>query len=269
MNKKYRIHFGFKKEPFPNRIKENEIHETAQVGAVETRFSYTLDLGGICTVTGDIGSGKTTAIRYAASKLHKAEYNVYYVTATSGSILELYRQIIEALGIENPAGSRARMISTIKNEILELVSGKRINALLIIDEASLLRMEVLAELHTLVQFRPDTGTSLSVILAGQPTLIDKLVYRTSSPLASRIVARSHLEGLELQGMKEYLLHHLKIAGVEHNLFTEPAITAIHQGSGGYLRKANHLARGSLIAAATANVHDVTAEHVQKASSELF
>jgi len=269
MNNEYRIYFGFEKAPFPNRIKERDIHKTAQVENVQKRFFYTLGIGGICPVTGDIGSGKSTAVRYAAMQLHKAEYKVYYVTATSGSILELYRQIIEALGIENPTGSRSRMISTIRNEITEMVFGKKMKTVLIIDEASLLRMEVFAELHTLIQFRPDTRVSLSLILAGQPTLIDKLGYRTSYPLSSRVVARSHLEGLDIEGMKKYLLHHLKIAGVKHNLFTEPAITAIHQGSGGLLRKANHLARGSLIAAAAEKVNDVTAEHVQIAASELF
>ncbi|CAO0824298.1 hypothetical protein DFAR_570011 [Desulfarculales bacterium] len=46
------------------------------------------------------------------------------------------------------------------------------------------------------------------------------------PLASKVVARSHLAGVSLQSMQAYLLHHLKIAGVKQNLFADPAITAI-------------------------------------------
>jgi general secretion pathway protein A len=64
-------------------------------------------------------------------------------------------------------------------------------------------------------------------------------------------------------------HHLKIAGLDHSVFTEQAITAIHQGSGGLFRKANHLARGALVAAASEKCPQVSAEHVRLASTELI
>jgi general secretion pathway protein A len=79
-----------------------------------------------------------------------------------------------------------------------------------------------------------------MILAGQNNLIDKLSYRSSQPLASRIVTRSHLQGTDLAGMREYLKHHLAIAGMKQNLFDQNAITAIDQCSGGLFRIANHL-----------------------------
>jgi type II secretory pathway predicted ATPase ExeA len=138
---------------------------------------------------------------------------------------------------------------------------------LIIDEASLLRLEVLAEIHTLCSLHQDAF--LPVILAGQSSLVDKLMYRSSQPLASRIVARSHLEGVHREGMEAYITHHLTIAGIRTNPFDETAVTAIHQGSGGLFRKANHLARGALIAAAQDQSVTVSAEHVRIASTETF
>jgi type II secretory pathway predicted ATPase ExeA len=44
------------------------------------------------------------------------------------------------------------MSGRIKNQVLELLNGKKKNTVLVIDEASLLRLEVFAELHTLCQF---------------------------------------------------------------------------------------------------------------------
>ncbi len=140
---------------------------------------------------------------------------------------------------------------------------------LIVDEASLIRLEVFAELHTICQFEKDSRPWLPIILAGQNSLIDKLTYRSSQPLASRIVAKSHLEGVDLKGMEKYLQHHLGIAGVDQMLFDATAVTGIHQGSGGLFRKANHLARGSLIAAAADKAMTVDAEHVRLASTEVF
>ncbi len=128
---------------------------------------------------------------------------------------------------------------------------------------------VFFELHTICQFEKDSKPYLPMILAGQNNLIDKLTYRSSQPLASRIVARSHLQGTTLSGMETYLKHHLAIAGVRHNLFSQAALTAIHQGSGGIFRKANHLARGSLMAAAAEQKEMVDAEHVQLAATEVF
>ena len=132
-----------------------------------------------------------------------------------------------------------------------------------------MRIEVFAQLHTLLQFDFDSKPLVPLILCGQNTLIDKLMYHSSRPLASRVVGRSHLEGLTLKEMEGYLNHHLKIAGVKEHLFAEEAILAIQQGSGGLLRRANHLARGALVAAALEKNRTVSAEHVRAASTEII
>jgi general secretion pathway protein A len=46
-----------------------------------------------------------------------------------------------------------------------------------------------------------------------------------------------MEALNIDEMGMYLQHHLDIAGCKQNLFSEQAVTAIQQGSGGLLRKA--------------------------------
>ena len=140
---------------------------------------------------------------------------------------------------------------------------------LVIDEASLLRLEVFAELHTLTQFEQDSKPFLPVVLAGQSNLVDNLRFRNCLPLASRVVAKGHLKGIDQKTMEEYLLHHLAIAGVNRMLFDEAAVTAIHQGSGGLYRKANHLAHGAIVAAAKSQSTTVTADHVRLAATELF
>ena len=269
MNANYRTFFGFEKEPYGTDLELREILKTSDLIAVKERFDYALRIGAMALVTGDIGSGKSTALRYAVGQLHPSEYTSFYITASSGSILELYRQLLGELGYSTAGTSRAVMTRLIKKEIQELVLGKKMKVILIIDEASLIRLDVFTELHTITQFEGDSKPYLPVILAGQSNLIDKLMYRKSMPLASRIVARSHLEGVSRQDMEQYLTHHLAIAGVKKNLFDPSAVTAIHQGSGGLFRKANNLARGALIAAARDQSSTVTAEYVRLASTEIF
>lgn len=265
----YRAFFGFSREPFTPDIELDNILRTPELLAVNQRVEYVIRLGGIGLVTGEVGAGKSTALRWAAGRLHPSKYKVLRVTATAGSILEVYRQLLAELDINTASSSRAVLTRQIRSQIQDLVLTKKQQPLLVIDEASLLRLDVFTELHTLTQFEGDSKPWLPIILAGQNNLADNLLYRTAIPLASRIVARSHLEAVDRQGMEGYLQHHLNIAGLKNNPFAEQAITAVHQGAGGLFRKANHLARGALIAAAGDKSQIVTADHVRMADSELL
>jgi len=269
MKETYRTFFGLEREPFPTDPGIGDILVTEDIKGVCSRFEYAVRLGAVALLTGEIGSGKSTALRYAINGLHPSEYRTITITAVAGSILEMYRMFLAELGIETASSSRAFLLGAIRKEVARLVCEKKMKLVLVVDEASLLRLEVFAELHTLCQFDLDSKPWLPIVFAGQSYLIDKLMYPGSKPLASRIVARSHLEGADRSQMESYILHHLKLAGIQKNLFEEAAVTAIHQGSAGLFRKANHLARGSLIAAAQSQCAVVGAEHVRTASTELF
>ena len=125
MENSYRHYFALQKEPFAADIPRKEILVTPVIASVQDRFHYALRLGAIALVTGEIGSGKSTALRYCIGGLHPSEYRILFVTASSGSILELYRQILGELGIENAGASRAKMTRRIRQEVLEMVQGKK------------------------------------------------------------------------------------------------------------------------------------------------
>lgn len=268
MHDTYRSFFGLSKAPFTQEIDRADIMETAAIKGVQGLILHAVDIGAATLVTGEIGSGKSTSLRYVIDGFHPSQYKVVYVTATSGSILELYRQICHAMDIDLASNSKAVMTKRIKAEVLELVH-KKMKVVLVVDEASLLRLNVFAELHTLSQFEKDSKPYLPLVLAGQNNLADNLRYRDSLPLASRVVGRAHLKGVTRMEMQQYLDHHLMLAGVEHSVFDETAVTAIHQGSGGLFRKANHLARGALVAASRSKAAMVSADHVRLAATEIF
>jgi len=269
MSANYRTFFAMTREAFPTDPAIKEILETHDIIAIQDRFEYVVRLGAIGVVTGEVGSGKSTALRYVVSKLHPSEYRLVWVTACSGSILEFYRLFLAEMNIHMAGSQKALMVRLIKKAIRDTLVEKKMKVVLIVDEAGLMRMDVFSELHTITQFEHDSKPWLPIILAGRANLIDKLTYHTSGPLASRVVARSHMEPVSRDTMNRYLIHHLAIAGVNNNLFEDEAITAIHQGSGGIFRKANNLARGALIAAANEKSRTVTADHVRLASTELF
>lgn len=89
MRERYKVFFGFKKEPFSQDIRVADMMKSSSLVGVKERFLYAVNLGAIAVITGDVGSGKSSALRFASATLHPSEYRVLYVTATSGTIIEL------------------------------------------------------------------------------------------------------------------------------------------------------------------------------------
>jgi len=264
----YRTYFGFSSEPFAQDIPTDKLFPTPALKSTTERSLFAIKLGAVCVITGEVGAGKSTTLRYISSKLHPSNYKLIPVIASTGSPLEVLRQISVSLDSDSYSNSIAKITKTIRSLIMEITQRKQ-TPVLVMDEANLLRLEVLAQLQTLGQFEHDSKPILPIILSGQNNLLDKLMYHTSRPIASRVVARSHLEGLDHTQMANYLKHHQEIAGVKNQLFADEAILAIHQGSGGLLRRANNLARGALIAATREKGKVVSSEHVRIASTEII
>jgi general secretion pathway protein A len=84
-----------------------------------------------------------------------------------------------------------------------------------------------------------------------------------------VLGKNHLESIRKEVMEDYLNHHITLSGGTKKIFSDEAIFAIHQGSGGLLRKANSLAKTALLACAGDGGQTVSAEHVRIASTEIF
>ena len=82
----YRPFFGLTREPFTPDIELDAILQTPELLAVNERVGYVIRIGGIGLLTGEVGSGKSTALRWSTGKLHPATHKVLWVTATAGSM---------------------------------------------------------------------------------------------------------------------------------------------------------------------------------------
>ena len=260
--------WGLSREPFAQDIPVKDLFPLPGLAPFVDRFDYAVQNGLATVITGEVGSGKSTSLRAAVARLHPSQHRVISLVATSGSLMEPLRQICIASGDLPMSNSIAKMVALVRALLLDITSKKQIPVLLI-DEAHLLRLDVFGRLHTVSQVDFDSRTLVPIVLSGQINLIDKLLFHTSKPFASRIVGRSHMEALQRDHMADYLAHHLSIAGGTKPLFGADAVTAIHQSSGGLLRRAGHPARGALLAAAAESCPIATAEHVRIAASEIM
>src|SRR5215470_5550126 len=241
--------FGFKKTPFSDSPDAKQLFASQAWNQIKTRLEFLAQHHGVGLITGEVGAGKSTAARVFTATLNTSLYKILYVHFSSGSALDLLRQIALQLDVE-PAHYRGDLVRQISEAIVRLNQGKKQHPILICDEAHLLPHPALEQLPLLLNFDMDSSRYLTLLLVGQPLLRRTLSLQMHEPLRQRIAVQYHLEGLSRDELDTYLTHQLKAAGVSQPLFDDIARQALYQATKGILRKINKLALTALRLAAS-------------------
>jgi general secretion pathway protein A len=264
----WEAYFGFKRTPFPDNPDGKQLFVSQAGEQVRTRLQFLVDYHAAGLLTGEVGSGKSTAARTFTTGLNPNLYKILYVHWTSGSALDLLRQLAQALDLE-PAHLRGDLVRQISEAIVRLNQSKKQHPLLILDEAHLLRHAALEQLPLLLNFDMDSSHYLSLLLVGQPLLRRTLSLQLHEALRQRIAVQYHLDGLSREELAAYLTHQLKTAGVSQPLFDDTATQALYQATKGILRKVNKLALAALHLAATHKSQQVNEAMLLDATQEAW
>ena len=263
----YRAYFGFQKPPFERDVPTEQLFAAPGLDELHARLRYLVDTRGIGLLTGEPGSGKSTALRRLRDSLHPDQIRCLYVYDTAVNAADLFRQIALELAIE-PHWSRAMTFRGIQAEVVRLSRERHVTVLLVLDEAHRLRPEVLGLFPLLTNFEWDGAGRLAVLFAGQTGLRQVLHLAHLEALTQRITVRYNLRGFDRDTTRAYLEHRLKIAGLDRPLFAEPAIEAVFNASQGVMRKIDAVAHQALVAAAAARAKIVDTDHVARAAEEV-
>ena len=264
----WEAYFGFKKTPFSDSPDAKQLFTSQAWTQVKARLQFLVDHHGAGLLTGEVGAGKSTAARTFSADLNPNLYKILYLHWTSGSALDLLRQIALELGIE-PAHYRGDLVRQISEAIVHLNRNKKQHPILICDEAQLLRHPALEQLPLLLNFDMDSSHYLTLLLIGEPLLRRTLSLQMHEPLRQRIAVQYHLDGLSREELDGYLAQQLKAAGVGQPLFDETARQALYQATKGILRKVNKLALNALRLAATRKLQAVNEAILLDATSEAL
>lgn len=262
----YRKHFGLTHHPFEKMHNADELFISKSARELDGRLKHLIDLRGMGMLVGEAGCGKTTLVRKFALSLHPGLYKVFYIPNSTGNVMDLYKSIAWELGLPT-VRSRAALYRVICAEVTRLTQESKIQPILIVDEAHLLRSDVLEDLRFLTNYEMDSENRLCLLLIGQPELRRRLKMAVHEALSQRIVMRYQMEGLEYDELPEYIKHLTRLAGTELPLFDADALEAIFQATGARPRKVNLLAHYALHSAASMKAQSVNAEHVQIAMAE--
>ncbi|MBU4524195.1 MAG: AAA family ATPase [Desulfomicrobium sp.] len=241
----YENFYGLRERPFtivpnPGYLYMSEKHKLAFA-----HLKYGLGEGtGFVVLTGGIGTGKTTLIRYLLGRIEKA-VDVALVFNTNVTGDELLRLIIREFEAGEPGSDKAANLAMLNEYLIERFSQGR-HAIIIVDEAQNLSRDALEEVRLLSNLQGNSRPLLQVVLVGQPELRRKLADPTLTQLAQRITSTFHLSSLELDEAKAYICFRLAQAGGNPLLFTPEAMEAIHTFSAGVPRLINILCDAALV-----------------------
>jgi len=259
--------FGFKKTPFSDSPDAKQLFASQAWSQVKARLEFLTQHHGVGLVTGEVGAGKSTAARVFTSSLNASLYKILYVHFSSGSALDLLRQIALELDLE-PTHFRGDLVRQIAGAIVRL-NQKKQHPILICDEAHLLPHPALEQLPLLLNFDMDSSRYLTLLLVGQPLLRRTLSLQMHEALRQRIGVQYHLEGLTREELDAYLAQQLKAAGVSQPLFDETARQGMYQATKGIPRKVNKLAMTALRLAAASKSQTVNDAILLDATSEAM
>jgi general secretion pathway protein A len=205
--------------------------------------------GGFALITGDPGSGKSVVLRLLAERLGRLhELVVAALSHPSSRLGDLYRELGELFGVALRPHNRWGGFKSLREQWLAHLHNTQMRPVLLIDEAQELLPSVLAELRLLASTQFDSRTVLSVVLAGDARLSEKLRRDELLPLGSRIRLRLPMEYASSEDLKACLTHLLDRAG-NPTLMTEALKTTLCDHAAGNYRALTTIAANLLTVAA--------------------
>lgn len=239
-------HYGFTRMPFGRDIPPQALHPHPGHREAIARIQWCISQRQTGVITGEVGAGKTVAVRAALAQLEASRHQIIYIADPTITMRGIHTAIVTALG-----GSPAFYSGVLASQTASLLAGELDERsrlpVVVIDEAHLLGNTDLEALRMLTNTEMDTGSHFALLLIGQPTLRRRLKLAVLAALDQRISTRFAITGMDPVNTADYIRHHLKFAGRSDTLFSDDAVTAIHHGSRGYPRAVNNLAVSALIA----------------------
>jgi type II secretory pathway predicted ATPase ExeA len=223
---------------------------------------------GFVMITGRPGTGKTTLIGDLVDNLARERVNVAHLVCTQLQADDLLRSVAYSFGIESTNLSKAELLQRL-TQLLNRWQKENRRALLAVDEAQDLSPAAMEELRLLTNIQQNGQPLLQVFLLGQPELRDLILAPEMEQVHQRIVAASHIEGLELDETESYVMHRLQVVRWKGDPAINRAIfPLIHKFSDGIPRRINLICSRLFLLGSVEERHSIDVRDVGVVIREL-
>ena len=262
-------HFGLRENPFSTGHDPRFVYPSPEHLEAVAHFRYGIqNREAFVLVTGEVGTGKTTAIYDLVSRLPQQSH-VALINNSALTRLELLEEIARRFGVEPPATpSKPALLSALELR-LSAHNGHGEACILIVDEAQNLSNDLLEEIRLLSNLDDRGGHLLHICLVGQPELEEKLARPELRQLRQRISVKYRLNPLQPDECVRYIHHRLRVAGGEpERIFPEDTALAVHHVTYGIPREINIVASQAMVNAYVEGSGMVRPEHVRAVSDDF-
>src|SRR5215471_14878748 len=265
----YKSFFGLKENPFNVNPDPRYLFLTKQTEEALTGLMYGIQTRkGFITLTGEVGTGKTTLVNRLLDWLHHRNARTAFLFNSRMNSNQLFDFILAEFEIACDSKSKSQQLMKLNHWLLERYRmGETV--VLIIDEAQNLTHPVLEEIRLLTNLETSTEKLLQIVLSGQPELEEKLKLPQLRQLRQRITLRCRTMPLSQQQTQEYITERLRIAGASSEpIFSSKAIETIHVYSLGIPRVINLLCEHSLVNAFVEHQRPIEPKTIEDVAHEF-
>jgi general secretion pathway protein A len=271
----YTAFYQLKEEPFrltpdPRFLHLADPHRTA----LKVLLQGVLQRKGFTVVAGPVGTGKTTLLHTALQILtEKSEgrgrlVSAFLVNPTLAPA-ELLEAVLDEYEITCTATSKPRRLAAL-HQMLFQTQQQGGTAILLIDEAHLMSVELLEEIRLLGNTDTYQEKLLQIVLCGQPELFAVLQRPELQALQQRIASTCLLRPLSLPEVRAYMAERMHAAGLRGSSpFTGTAVEVIHRLTGGVPRLINLLSDACLMCGFELKRKQIDQFLVEQASEDVL
>src|SRR5271165_2572634 len=243
----YKSFLGLKENPFNVNPDPRFLYLTKEIEEALTGLMYGIQTRkGFITLTGEVGTGKTTLINRLLDWLHNRNARTAFLFNSRINSNQLFDFILAEFEIRCDSKSKSQQLMKLNQWLLDRYRmGETV--VLIIDEAQNLTYPVLEEIRLLTNLETSTEKLLQIVLSGQPELEEKLKLPELRQLRQRVMLRCKTTSMSKDETTGYIFERLRIAGASGEvIFSPKTVEAVHVYSLGIPRVINLLCEHSLV-----------------------
>jgi general secretion pathway protein A len=199
---------------------------------------------GFLLLTGDVGTGKTSLIRYLL-KSTDASAIIASISNPMMPVLDFYNFLSEKFKLDNKFADKADFFIHFKKFLLKAYSEHKL-VFVIIDAAQTLNPDRLEEIRLLSNIEFENQKLLNIFFVGQSETETILMDPRNKATSQRINMSHKLQPLDEHETIHYIAHRLKVAGAKRDIFTDDASKKIFDIADGVPRLINSICDCALL-----------------------
>jgi len=256
--------YGFSEQPFETTPDPRFLFLTESHREALNSMAYGIQgRKGFISVSGEVGTGKTTIIHHLLDHLDSG-VKVVLISQTKVTFEQLLRDVLWGLELPTAGENKSSLIRQFNKYLMDRLARNQ-NLALLIDEAQHLSIDALEDLRLLSNLETSTSKLLQIVLVGQPELEEKLNSRELRQLKQRIVISRRILPLREADSSRYIEHRLKMVGsTTSQVLTPDAVSIICHHSKGIPRTINILCDNAFLIGYDRGSRKVNALIIQEA-----